>query len=539
MFYIWMFAGLVIFMLTGNHLIDGFVSSLRRAPDAPALHIDDTELTYGELAEAAQKISHCLNDLQRREVLSQRCILLGNRTAAQYAALLGISMSNMAYVPLNAHFPVVRNLSILEQAQASILIVDSACTFLLEDIASAINKPLHIIFADSDVFPGWTDRLSQHNYYLPADRCLEACPREHNEDNEAYVLFTSGTTGTPKGIAISHKNVCAYLDNIADLFPFKSDDRCTQLFELTFDLSVHDLFACWQAGACLYVPSSEALLFPAAYIKQHQISVWFSVPSVANLMRDYGVLRDGELPSLRISLFCGEALSIDVAMDWQRSAPDSVVANMYGPTEATIAITYFSVKSLKEEGSLPVMPIGNIFPQHDFVVIDENLEPVKKGEKGELMLAGPQLSPGYINNAVANRSQFIQKKFDHSPFTRWYRTGDIVSVDNRYGLLYHGRLDKQIKIRGYRVELLEVENVVQQVSGFNQVAVVSHIDKAGSQMLVAYIVAGQLNKKHIIEGVAKKLPDYMHINDVQVLDEMPLNANGKTDYKVLETFITS
>lgn len=519
------------------HLTQGFQISVKDRPAASALWVNGKTISYHQLATEAYIISDALNGLQNilptKSV--KRCAVLGNRSKTVYASLLGISLSNITFVPLNAHFPIERNLSILVAAKVSAIIIDKVSIQVAKRLLEKITEPIYVLLPDFDVLPGWVNNYPQHRFWSRSEIAYNAvkdCMSGHHDSNEAYVLFTSGSTGSPKGIAITHANVLAYLNNIRQTYEITEKDRCTQLFDLTFDLSIHDMFVCWQSGACLYVPPIEALLFPAQFIKQHRISVWFSVPSIANLMRDYRALQPSAFPDLRISLFCGEALSNIVAREWQHAAPNSIIDNLYGPTETTIAITRYCFQAQSGDQWRTIVPIGEPFSDHSFQVVNEHCEAVAPGEQGELLLAGPQLSPGYIDNPAATQAQFINKQFPNMPHTRWYRTGDIVSYHKEFGLYFHGRVDHQIKVRGYRVEILEVETVLRRVSGYNQVAIVPWpLDTAGSaKSLLAYIVAESINKHAVIEMLCAQLPEYMHIAEIRLLNKMPLNANGKVDY---------
>jgi non-ribosomal peptide synthetase component F len=221
-------------------------------------------------------------------------------------------------------------------------------------------------------------------------------PAHRTEEDGAYLLFASGSTGTPKGVLISHQNVVAYLRTVLSRYRPRPDDLFTQLFDFSFDLSVHDMFVCWNSGACLYCPPAGALMSPGPFVRKHELTFWFSVPSTAATMARLRMLAPGELASLRVSLFCGEALPAGLARMWRQAAPNSIIDNLYGPTEATIAITAYRAP---DDGTFPgkgrVVPIGVPFPGQQAAVIDADGNLVADSEPGELWVGSSQVATGY------------------------------------------------------------------------------------------------------------------------------------------------
>jgi non-ribosomal peptide synthetase component F len=304
------------------------------------------------------------------------------------------------------------------------------------------------------------------------------------------------------------------------------------MFELTFDLSVFDMFAAWDNGACLCSPSARDLLNPAGFIRRSELTIWFSVPSVAMLMQRLRTLKPDTFPSLRLSLFCGEALPWDVAADWQRAAPGSHVENLYGPTEATIACTAypFDAPRARDEAINGVVPIGLPVGATDVRVVElDSVEEVDVGEDGELLLCGEQVVDGYLDNPEATDRAFVE-----IDGRRHYRTGDRVRRAG-YGepLVYLGRLDDQIKVLGHRVELGEVEAAVREAAGAPAAAVGWPRTSVGAAGIVAFVADTAADPASIRAQVARRLPDYMVPRELHLIDDLPLNANGKCDRKAL------
>jgi len=349
----------------------------------------------------------------------------------------------------------------------------------------------------------------------------------------AYLLFTSGSTGEPKGVPIHHSNVRSYIEYISNRYEVNERDRFSQEFDMTFDLSVHDMFVCWERGACLFCVPEKSAMLPAKFIRDRELTMWFSVPSVVALLSKMRLLQPGCFPNLRFSLFCGEPLAAAHAQHWQEAAPNSIVENLYGPTETTIAISHYRWDPSKspQECLNGIVPIGWMFAGQQCRVVDHERSEVS--ETGELCLAGSQVTDGYWNNPEKTRRQFV--RFPETCETLWYRTGDLVKRGENGCLYYLGRIDHQVKIRGYRVELQEIEVVLRKASQAEQVVAVPWPVVDGSADGVVAFVSGvsKVDELQILNRCREALPDYMVPRKIYWLEEIPLNHNGKIDRKKL------
>ena len=304
------------------------------------------------------------------------------------------------------------------------------------------------------------------------------------------------------------------------------------MFELSFDLSVHDMMVSWINGAHLIVPSRKDLASPAEYITGNGITCWFSVPSLAYQICLSGDLPNNIFPSLRWSLFCGEALSVELAGKWKKAAPGSTVENWYGPTEATIACSRFEVSDAALSGLHrgDLMPIGKPFEGMGMVVSDESNKLLPDGEPGELLLFGRQVCTGYLSDPQRTAASFI-----HLPDREglYYRTGDRVVRRSDGNIIFLGRMDNQVKIRGFRVELGAVETVFRNACNgpVNVVALSWPPGEASGKSIVMAVEGKGFNVVPILGHVREKLPEYMFPSRVVFLDIFPVNANGKTDRK--------
>lgn len=518
--------------------ISGFLRSLRSYPARPALELGEQRFTYEELWTRAAKIAYSLNAHVDPGV--PLAALLANRSITAYSGVLGILTSGRGYVPLNPKFPVERTLSMLSASGCKAVVVGSECLDTAKALLSGIKEPLVWILPDVSFAVG-RQYFSGHRI-IPAEsmeRMAEPNGPHVDKDATAYLLFTSGSTGIPKGVAINHTNITSYLDYARGRYRISADDRCSQNFELTFDLSVHDLFVCWNAGATL-CPFPEQYLVPVSLVREKELTVWFSVPSVAMLASKLGLLEPRSFPSLRLSLFCGEALSARLAEAWAQAAPRSIVENTYGPTETTIAITHYRWDPVlsPRECVRGIVPIGWIFEGQEFRILNDSLTPLPCGETGELCLAGSQVANGYLNDPVRTQQQFVKLPTSE---TVWYRTGDLAKQDERGCLYYLGRIDQQVKISGYRVELQEIEQVLREAANSDLAVAVPWPVSEATALGVVAVVAGldPTQDERLIALCQHRLPRYMVPTRIFHVPDLPLNASGKLDRPKIATLVQS
>lgn len=468
---------------SGFDPIDLFQRSAERWPDRIGLLCEGVSLTYRELDLWSSTIARRLN----AEAYGQRVAFIAEKRPGTYAAILGILKSGRSYVPLAPDAPSARWQEMIDKAEVRSMIGDAAS---LKGIRSV---PL----------PQADDG--------PLSAAVPCDPQA-----EAYVLFTSGSTGGPKGVSVSRGNVAAYLGHVLSFYDFSEEDRFTQFFALTFDLSVHDLFVCWASGACLCVPDANAALRAAAFVRENRITVWFSVPSVVSVMQRMRSLGANALGSLRSSFFCGEALPWPLVDAFRIAAPQARIINLYGPTEATIAITGYEVPA--EATSLQgLVPIGQVFSGSSTYV-----------EGDELLLGGPQLSRGYVNDVSATQRAFI-----HRDGQRWYRTGDRVKEDGTGLLHFIGRMDDQVKVLGHRVEPAEVDASIASLLGNGSCATVPVVGPSSTRLVTFIDVP--MDTEPLLERCRALLPAYMVPERIIILETLPLNLHGKVDRKQLMT----
>jgi len=520
-------------------LWSGFLRSCEQFPTRGAIEVGSREVTYQELAYIAKRLAATIQAGVVPGVVPLTAVF-AYRSETAYAAVLGVLMAGHGYVPLNRTFPVDRTRLMLERSMSRSVIVDAGSEPQLEALLRGIDTPLVIVCPDCAEVTELAAKFPAHRI-IGANELADAeqwRPVAVSVDSIAYLLFTSGSTGQPKGVMVSHANVLHYVDYMANRHDFSCEDRTSQTFDLTFDLSVHDMFVTWQAGACLCCPTSKQTIKPDAYVKDARLTVWFSVPATAMFMRRLGVLKQNMYPGLRLSLFCGEALPVELVRQWAVAAPNSAIENLYGPTELTIACSAYRwqrEKSVKES-ELGIVPIGEPFDNMQALVVDEHLQEVPVGNDGELLMNGPQLSLGYWQEDEKTRRAFVQVTGRKATY---YRTGDRVRQRGIGGpLVYLGRLDNQIKVLGHRVELAEIEAVIRQISGIQGIVATGWpITQSGADGIEVFLEIGHFDTVTLATNLRQKLPLYMVPRHIHLLDRFPLNANGKYDRKKLQAIL--
>ncbi len=513
----------------------GFLRSAQRFPDRDALRLDAQTLSYRQLRERAAALAVTL-DVRAPAAEPPLTAVFAHRSITAYAGVLAGLLRGHGYVPLNPAFPPDRTRGMLVRSECRSVIVDTHGAGLLDEVLQGVETPLVLLLPDHDDVTEWAARWPQHTFLSALDL---ADPRDWqdapvNPDGIAYLLFTSGSTGQPKGVMVAHRNVLPYVDAMVARYGVTEQDRFSQTFDLTFDLSVHDMFVAWECGACVCAPTSAQKMFPGKYITDCGITMWFSVPSTVALMSRLKLLKPGKYPGLRFSLFCGEALPVEMVQKWAEAAPQSVLENLYGPTELTIACTLYRWDPARSpaQSEFGVVPIGEPYPGMKVLVADEQQREVAVGESGELLMSGPQLTLGYYKDAPRTAAAFITPP-GHGEV--YYRTGDRVRRPAPgEPMVYLGRVDNQIKIQGYRVELGEIEAILREEAGVDvAIAVGWPLNASGADGVVGFLGADEADTDAVRARVISRLPPYMHPSELRLVSEFPLNANGKVDRKAL------
>lgn len=524
-------------MTTTTSLYTGFHRATERFASRPALVVEGDRVSYGELAEQVARLSGAIAAGVRSD--AQLVGLLANRSRTAYAGALAVLASGRGYVPLNPKHPVDRLRKVLTLSEVDVVIAGREGYAGLRELLVGSARPLTVVLPDAGPGDFTAPPTMQPHRFVTAAELARQAPLSPvpsvDRDVLAYLLFTSGSTGEPKGVAVTHANVRAYAAALCDHFQVNEHDRFSQMSDLSFDWSVHDLYVCWEGGACLVSIPEASHLAPAKLIRAERLTMWASVPSTVGVMLSMRMLKPGAFPALRGSVFCGEPLPAVSADAWQRAAPQSIVENLYGPTETTVAITRYRWQAATSPAQCQggIVPIGWMFPGQRGCVVDSGLAPVPAGTPGELCLAGSQVALGYWKDPGETARRFVT--VPGLGDTRWYRTGDLVREGEDGCLYYLGRLDDQVKIRGYRVELQEIDHAVRQASGADLVMSVAWPIRDGSADGVVTFVSGarERSPEPILAACRRALPEYMVPREICYLDAMPLSPNGKIDRRRL------
>jgi amino acid adenylation domain-containing protein len=507
-------------------LINRILDSAFKHQDNYAVEIGDKQYTYAELLLTAGQISKAINDNSNDDEV---VAIIADKSFCNYAGILGILLSSSAYLPLNPRFPLKRNREIIDSAGVKTLVVTPGEHLLAAEVIENSENEYNIICCekvDADKNP-FNDSIKLS--FLDDVPEVKIPEVKSASGDIAYLLYTSGSTGRPKGVPVSNRNVTAYLDAIVNNYDLKPTDRFSHTFDLTFDLSVHDMFVCWSVGGCLVVPQDNSTFSLFSYLKKKSITVWFSVPSVIVLLSQMKLLKAGTFESVRLSFFCGEPLLTQSVSQWSLAAPFSRIINLYGPTEATIAISGYEILGEEIKSLNDIVSIGKIFPGHDKQIISE-----EENEPGELHVAGPQVVDSYYHDEAITAEAFYLK--DN---INWYKTGDLVIEDDDGDLYFAGRSDSEVKIGGYRVNLLEIDHKLRQMKGIAKVCNVLD-PKAARGMVVCFVEVlegTEPSEGELVSYCSQVLPWYMVPERFIFVEEMPLNPNGKTDKKKLKELI--
>jgi amino acid adenylation domain-containing protein len=507
----------------GVSLRSGFLAHASARPDAPAVVVRGATRSYGELEAAARRWARAIVDAAPDR--PQRVGLFAYRSEVSYTGTLAALFSGAAFVPLNPTFPPEKTAAMIRQADLDAIIVDKTCAPQLEKVLAGIEDQPPLLAPEFDA-PRF-DRVAARildRAELEGTPLLDALPPV-TLDDIAYILFTSGSTGAPKGVPVTQGNAVYFMDVMSRRYGIGPSDRLSQTFDQTFDLSVFDLFMAWSNGACVYSLTPLELLAPTRFINRNELTVWFSVPSVPAQMIRRNTLTPGSLPTLRWSLFCGEPLHRRSAEMWQAAAPGSIVENLYGPTELTIAcfVHRWDPSRSPELCCNDIVPIGRPYPGLAAAIVDE-----------ELCVTGPQTTPGYWRAPDKTAERYFEAPVSGYEQRRFYRTGDRVSRLPNGEYVFLGRADTQIKVLGHRVELGEIEAALRRDTSVEHAVAFGWPMTAGSADGVVAFVSGNLpDPAALIEQAKIALPPYAVPQKIFVVASMPLNANGKVDRRAL------
>ena len=513
-----------------------FDDAARRFPNRTAVNFPGgVSLTYGELDALSDRLRY---RLRRMGVTpGDRVGLRLHKSVDALAVLLGVLKVGAAYVPVDAESPVSRGSYILNDCAVKVVVTEARLEGALTAELSRIGASPSVMALDDTGSGVPLERmLSSLDKSDPAPLSTTHQPRAADV---AYILYTSGSTGNPKGVVLSHGNAISFVNWCSETFEPTCNDVFSSHAPFHFDLSILDIFVSLKHGARLAL-IGEALgkdpLRLAAAIAAERITIWYSTPSILSFLANYGKLERHDCSALRIVLFAGEVFPIPQFRALHALWPAPRYFNLYGPTETNVC-TYYEVPPDDSWQRAPTFPIGRMCWPNRGIVVDEHGQLVAAGQEGELLVNGPNVMQGYWNLPEQSANAF---RVDPDG-TRWYRTGDIV-VENEGGVYcYLGRRDRMVKRRGYRVELGEIEAGLVRHPDVREAAVVAVPDPESGVRIAAFVSCHTARSVSMIELktiAAKSLPPYMVPDAFVVVEALPRTSTNKVDFQQLKATLS-
>lgn len=497
--------------MTFNKTVLGqIVASVKKYPDRNAFCINEEFFTYAYFGRCVSKVRTAL---QRCNYKNTKVGLVINDDLESYASIIALWLEGDGYIPLHPNWPLERCLDICDQVELD-LILDSSKETRYEGV-QVINTS--VLEYEKD--------------------CLT--PKEGVSDEElAYILFTSGSTGKPKGVMLMRKNVAAFMDSFWQTgIEITEEDRCLQCFDLTFDVSVQGYLVPLCKGACCYtIPYGQIkYIYASGLIEDHKLTFGAMAPSMLRYLKPY--FDEIDATSLKACILTAEACPLNLMEDWYNCATNTEIYDFYGPTECTIYCTCYKLTKGGDNKSLNgIISVGRPLANCVGLILDEKGNELPAGEKGELCIAGDQVTKGYWKNEEKNKSSFFFKEVD-GKHMRFYHTGDLCYKDEEGDIMYSGRMDHQAKIQGFRVEMGEIEYHAREFLGGKNVVCLAFDNKESLTEIAMFMESEEFKPDEMLAYMRTKMPSYMIPTRLFYVPVFPLNSNDKTDNVKLKAMI--
>lgn len=486
-------------------MLSGFLKSALKFPNHTAIIINGKSFTYQWILNKATAIAKEIvaNDTSETNLIG----LYTDNNEYTYTSLIAILLANKGFVPLNHKFPNERLKKIIDDAGIKTIVHCNQSIDRVSELHKNASLPVDDI--------NFNNQLHQ---YSPVDNQI------------VYILFTSGSTGIPKGIPITNKNFSALIKALDKRYTINETDRVLQAFELSFDVSLACTFMAWEYGATLLIPDMEGIVAVNSFKAIYDYKATFVTipPSAIFYLKKLKILGSIKIPSVHTTLFTGEALPYKLVTEWRKSAENTVVENAYGPTETTVWSLFYKLDAETEAQTINgLCPIGEGLSGINCRIINEKNEEVVDGERGELIVEGDQIFKGYWNNEEKTSQAFYIDKQNK----QWYKTGDIVVKNTNNNIVYINRKDNQVQVNGFRVELGEVEHAIKKASGLDSIVVLAKITDDYTDLYA--LIEGNFEEISLLNVLKNSLPFYMIPRHFIAVNPLPVNTNGKIDKQLL------
>lgn len=489
--------------MSNMYLESFFENSARHYPDHTAIEQGNVKYSYSEADREANRLANYL--VSHGLAPEKKAVILLPRSAEVIITMIGVLKSGAAYIPLDPEIPAERVNFIMDDAKAELLITDDE---IMQNIGSQLNA-----------FPILNlDHAEELKDYPETRPEVEG----RSPENLCYMIYTSGTTGKPKGVLLEHRNAVTYVNGARKIYPIGPDDRSLQGFSVSFDASVEEIWVPLSVGATMVIGTFDIMRSGdrfSSILNKLNITFLSCAPTLLSMVKE-------DIPGLKTLIFGGEVCTKDIAARWCK--PGRTVFNTYGPTEATVIATYAILEEGKE------VTIGKALDGYEVLLVDEHLQPITGiDQEGEILIGGESIARGYLNREDLTAKKFITTDRFSGKLKRYYRTGDLAKYDDNRDLVFIGRADAQVKVRGFRVELAEIEGLLMQNDAIQAAAV--KLDES-TQQLAAFVVLSknkELNREAIATELRKLLPYYMIPSTLDVIDKLPMTTSQKIDRKHL------
>lgn len=511
------------------------VKTSERYPDKDAVVLGDISINYGKLESMSSKLATSLVQLGIKK--GDRVGIRLKKSVESIISLFGIMKAGATYVPIDPLAPAVRTNHIIRNSGIECIItsVQEMSTFLTDKEMEPTLRKAILVGTNGENTINQQTSVDCRSW----EEILNVNPLAYNHTcladvQPAYILHTSGSTGIPKGVVISHRNALGFVDMTTDFFEIKADDRIASHAPLHFDLSVFDIFASVKKGSTLVLVPEFLSIFPvklAEFIDRKEISVWNSVSSVLTMLADKGMLGRFAYDSLRLIHFSGDIMPVKYLRILKANMKNAAFYNIYGQTEANSSM-FYKVEDIPDDVAWKI-PIGKPFPNFDVFAVNDGNEVISQhGEAGELHIKSSTVALGYWGDDEKTKDKFVQEPGNTAFRSTVYKTGDMVKRDEKGNYIFIGRKDHMIKSRGYRVELSEIELVLSSHPFVRQAVVVAVSDELIGNKIVAYIAKSEedtIDVHHLLAYCSRFLPKYMVPESIEILNELVKTSTGKVD----------